>query len=695
MKKSFAIILLSIFVGTIMRATPIGKWNIYYAYHGITEVQWAGDRVFVLSSKGLYAYRPGDKTVQTYDKMNFLNDCGMAHIAYVPQAKKLLIVYENQNMDILDMTDKVSNLSGYYRQSMSEDKTVNSVNVEGKFAYLSTAFGILKVNVEAEEISETYNLGFPVDYSYIQGGYIHAESKTMGRYSAPLTANLLERKNWVRTGEYGGLVKDLTTVTDESTKTTWMEASNGGLKAVQRQTDGTSVVVVDGVKPDGPRYNYFGFLRFSDGILYSVGGGYNAVAEMNYPAAVQIFDLQDWDLCEEDIENRIGHGYRDMISMAVDPTDKTHLAVVGKSGVYEFKDKKFTAHYNFNNSPLLSVLSGNPNYTIVPGVTFDNSGTLWCFNSRVTDVSLLKKPKGGSFEKVNHQLFFNSDKKSLYFIRDMKFDSRGLLWMVNDHWDVPSFYVCDPKTGAVNGYRSFYDEDGKSISPNYVRCVAEDKRGDMWIGTNVGPVVLTAEAIGQGSSALMKRVKVPRNDGTNFADYLLDGVDISCMAVDGGGRKWFGTNGSGVYLISEDNNTQLHHFLVSNSNLLSDKINSIAINGATGEVFIATDKGLCSFMSDATTPSEEMSKDEVYAYPNPVTPDFTGVVTIVGLSYNADVKIVTANGKLVAQGKSNGGTFTWDRTDLDGKPVAGGMYMVLAATEEGNKGTVCKIGVIR
>ena len=70
-------------------------------------------------------------------------------------------------------------------------------------------------------------------------------------------------------------------------------------------------------------------------------------------------------------------------------------------------------------------------------------------------------------------------------------------------------------------------------------------------------------------------------------------------------------------------------------------------------------------------------------------------MTIVGLSYNADVKIVTANGKLVAQGKSNGGTFTWDRTDLDGKPVAGGMYMVLAATEEGNKGTVCKIGVIR
>ena len=67
-----------------------------------------------------------------------------------------------------------------------------------------------------------------------------------------------------------------------------------------------------------------------------------------------------------------------------------------------------------------------------------------------------------------------------------------------------------------------------------------------------------------------------------------------------GGRKWFGTKGSGVYLISADNMTQLQHFTTTNSHLLSNNIQSISINDATGEVFFATDNGLCSYMSDAT-----------------------------------------------------------------------------------------------
>ena len=71
---------------------------------------------------------------------------------------------------------------------------------------------------------------------------------------------------------------------------------------------------------------------------------------------------------------------------------------------------------------------------------------------------------------------------------------------------------------------------------------------------------------------------MPRNDGTNYADYLLENNNISAIAIDGANRKWFGTKGNGVYLISADNITQIHHFTSSNSNLLSDDIESIAIN---------------------------------------------------------------------------------------------------------------------
>jgi hypothetical protein len=140
---------------------------------------------------------------------------------------------------------------------------------------------------------------------------------------------------------------------------------------------------------------------------------------------------------------------------------------------------------------------------------------------------------------------------------------------------------------------------------------------------------------------------------------------------------------------------QIHHFTTQNSPLLSDNVLSIAINNTTGEAFFGTSDGLCSYMGDAVTAVETMTKDDVYAYPNPVVSGYDGLITIVGLSMDADVKIVSTSGQLVAQGRSNGGTFTWNGCDRSGRRVASGVYMVVTATSDGSKGTVCKIAIIK
>ena len=90
-----------------------------------------------------------------------------------------------------------------------------------------------------------------------------------------------------------------------------------------------------------------------------------------------------------------------------------------------------------------------------------------------------------------------------------------------------------------------------------------------------------------------------------------------------------------------------------------------------------------------------MTKDNVWAYPNPVRPDYTGLITVVGLTLNADVKILAPNGALIYEGRSNGGTFTWNGCDKEGRRVASGVYMVATATSGGEKGTVCKIAIVR
>ena len=155
-----------------------------------------------------------------------------------------------------------------------------------------------------------------------------------------------------------------------------------------------------------------------------------------------------------------------------------------------------------------------------------------------------------------------------------------------------------------------------------------------------------------------------------------------------------GTKNNGVYLIDADNMTQINHFTTENSKLLSNTVMSIAINPISGEVFFGTENGLCSYISDATETNTEMTSDNVWAYPNPVEPNYTGLITITGLSMNSDIKILSPNGTIINEGHSNGGTYVWDACDKNGRRVASGIYMVATATSKGEKGTVCKIAII-
>ena len=761
MKKSLSILLM-LLATLFAQAAPIGSWTSFLAYGDITEIEPAGKMVYVLSSKGLFSYKISDTSVQTYDKMNALNDCNISHIAYCKTAHRLVIIYENQNIDLLDDEGNVFSISDYYNKSMTDDKTINEISISGNHAYLSTNFGILKINVTSAEITSTYNLGKKVMSTAVYNGYIYAACGDQGIIKGNTTHNLLDKNNWTTEStlsadylfNYNNQLIAATNGVVYVKKEDWEKVAdfsfsfcnNTGGKLIFGNAD--SVLIFDNLStsqviqhdryalktlayddtnhcywshqkdnklyslsienkeiipnlinicPDGPKYNYFGFMRYQDNTLYTCGGGFDSFAELNREATVQTFNNDLWTIYQDDDEMKaqFRNRFQDMTCLDVDPKDKTHVMVGGRTGLYEYKEGQFVHKYDAENSPLMHGTDNNsPNYVLTLGIKYDKEGNLWCLNSLAQEASILKLKTDGTWESHHKEILMDDNNRSLPNMKCLILDSRGLFWFVNNHWSIPSFYCFDPSNDGINYYNSFINEDGTKIIPTGVRCIMEDNEGNIWIGTNVGPLMLPSNDISEGSNAVLQQVKVPRNDGTNFADYLLSGVDISCMAVDGGNRKWFGSNGNGVYLISSDNLSQIHHFTSDNSELLSDNIESITIDHSTGEVFFGTDNGLCSFMSDATAPAESMSKDFVYAYPNPVTPDYTGLITVTGLTVDADVKIVTANGALVAQGTSNGGLFTWDGCDKNGHRVASGVYMVVTATNDGKKGTVCKIAIV-
>lgn len=642
----------------------IGDWKAYMAYSEVQEIEQAGNLIFVQASNNLYVYNQNDQSIQTFSKMDYLSDCGIQHIAYNKAAKRLLIFYSNANMDLMNISNyDVQNLSDYYSASTTGDKTVNDIYMYGKYAYMSNGFGIIKVNVADGEISDTYNLGFNVNWCEIKDNHIYAYSKTNGQYRALLTSNLLDKNNWSKVGGY----------------------------VAKKQEDKSALKqIISTLQPGGPKYNNFYGMRFVNNLLYTCGGLWGHLIDASRPGTIQLLDKDNWTIYDDSIAAKTGIKYVDVNSVDVDPLDPNHVFAGAKSGLYEFQNGKFIKHYNSENSLITSFNNTSKNYQLITSVKFDTDGNLWMLNSQSpSNQSLIEYTKDGKW--VSHH------KPELYNLGSLEClmqDCRGLLWFVNNHHELPSIYCYQASTDQLNKYSSFVNEDGATLSPVFVRYVTEDKNQDIWIGTNIGPLLLYKKDI-TSDTPIFTQVKVPRNDGTNYADYLLSGVDISCIAIDGSNRKWFGTNGNGIYVISNDCLTQIYHFTTNNSNLLSNNIEAIAINEQTGEVFAGTDKGLCSYMSDASSPNNEMTKDNVWAYPNPVKPDYTGLITITGLSFDADVKIVTTNGILVNQGRSNGGTYTWNGKDLKGQKVASGIYMVETATSDGSKGTVCKIAIVK
>jgi ligand-binding sensor domain-containing protein len=174
--------------------------------------------------------------------------------------------------------------------------------------------------------------------------------------------------------------------------------------------------------------------------------------------------------------------------------------------------------------------------------------------------------------------------------------------------------------------------------------------------------------------------------------YLFNNTPITAIAVDGANRKWVAT-GKGVFLVSADGTQIIQQFNATNSPLISNNVNSIAVNGETGEVFFATDKGMMSYRS--TAEEANVVNTTLYAFPNPVRPGYTGVIAIHGLPIDGDVKITDVNGNLAYETTALGSQAIWDGKNFSGRPVNSGVYLVFCTSPDGTQTVSTKIVIVR
>jgi hypothetical protein len=320
-------------------------------------------------------------------------------------------------------------------------------------------------------------------------------------------------------------------------------------------------------------------------------------------------------------------------------------------------------------------------------MAFDEDNNLWVVQSGVSSNIKMLKPDG---TWITTSLTISAPVAG-----EMVIAQNGFIWIT-----LPSGHgvlVYDPAGTPGNTDDDKYEilqvEDASGTVLNQIYSIAEDLDGNIWLGTDAGPAVYYTPERAFTSSIKVSRIKIPRNDGSGLADYLLGTETITAVAIDGANRKWFGTLSSGVYFVSEDCLTQLKSFNMSDSPLLSDQIVKIAIDGENGEVWFGTADGMVSYRGTATTGENNYS--ELYVFPNPVRESFTGVVTIAGLVENSTVKITDISGNLVYEGTSTGGQLTWDMLNYKGKRVNTGVYLVFCSNSDGSLSAITKMLIIR
>lgn len=452
-------------------------------------------------------------------------------------------------------------------------------------------------------------------------------------------------------------------------------------------TTTTNSMVFQNNTPDGPVRNKIFSLKKAPSALWVLYGDYDRYYNPYPLDAYGISKFKEssgWSLIPyEELS-----GAKSLSRVTLNPNNENQVFVSSYySGLLKIENDAVVTLYtqlNTGNNGLESLPPPNNNDIRINGPAFDRRGNLWMTNSLVA--------KGLKVLRADNQ-WVSYDLSNATVQPETNSYGPLIVDKNNTKW-IPS--VSNGLIGFNENYGNKFitiksGTDSGNLADNDVRTVAVDTRNQLWIGTNKGLRILPSVDRFLTETSLTTNAIIILEDG--LAQELFYQQVILDIAVDGSNNKWLSIAGGGVFQVSPNGQSVLHKFTKENSPLPSNNINDIEIDGVTGEVFFATDKGMVSFQGTATKANENLNN--VYVFPNPVRPGFEGDVNISGLIDKANVKITDIEGNLVYETTSQGGTITWDTRAFGKYKVASGVYMIFISSEDGSETKVKKVMVIR
>ena len=665
----------------------------------------------------------------------------------------LMIVINEKDGSMLKVVDIIN------KQLPSNLKKINHFMEYNGLIYVSCDFGIVQFNLTTSQFGDTYFIGdagaeISVKQTTFFSGFIYAATSNGIRKAMITNANLVDYNQWsvVNTGDWSSietLDSELIAINSAGyihrynssvfvgffqlpQSSIDMRAKNHNLfittpsavfvynnkMVLSRQISNTQVLdnslsftcttAIDDVIYIGTKGNgLFSSSLLNTGVfenntpsgplrnnIFSIDAASNQtwVVYGDYNSSYNPYPLDSYGISKYSSSGWLNIPYsevfdaKSMTRIIVNPNNENQVyASSFFSGLLKIENDIPSILYNEKNSGLETLTFVGPNYIDVRinGTTFDKTGNLWVTNSLVKNgLKVLKT--NGQWQSYSMANILEDAENTSY--ADIVIDKNNTKWIANNRNGVVGF------NEASNTYKKITMGTDTGNLPIYdVRALAIDTKSQLWIGTTKGLRVLSNTGSFQSDTQLKTNPIIIIED--NLAQELLYEQFITSIVVDGANNKWIGTVDSGVFMVSSNGQETKYHFTINNSPLPSNIINDIKINATTGEVFIATNKGMISFKGTATEANENLNN--VYVYPNPVRPAYSGTVKIAGLIDKANVKIADIEGNLVYETTSEGGTIEWDTTAFGKYKVASGVYMIFISAQDGSETKVKKVMIIR
>ena len=754
--KQFTIIFISLLVFqgfhnfSLSQRAP-GTWKAYTSFYHPVGIVKKDSAIFCLTEGGMFTHNYFSGVQATYTTVNGLSGLNMTTIYHDPGTGIIFIGYGDGTIDYFSDPSRIRPITDIYRSTTFTAKKIWKLRGRDSLIYIATDFGIVVYDPILKETRSAYtkigdlNSGTAVVSLEIWNDSLYAAVGNFGLYSAPFSHNnLADPSAWTKVNNADSVF---------SGNCRHVAAAGGKLFAVI----GDSVIMKDpggdwGASPFTKRYQHYfdsqndivisatdniteiyypvqdSLLRIDNegdqecamahddiiwvgdkraGLYSYYGGGFKRqsptgpltsasyrvvagpgelyIAPSGRDGSTQSYDVSGFfyygqetgwknffiggGTLDSNIYRGFSHGYYDS------QTGRAYMGSNGQ-GVMVMEHGDTVKSYTGRNSPLVGF---TPNDIRISGLTMDSEGGLWVTTILTPAERLLNylSPEGTWYN-------FQVPGGRPIAIGADEYNNK---WIINESGGIQVFSenltpgdISDDKRRTLNT-----TINNGALPTNEVHSIARDKKGLMWAGTGDG-VTVFYDPFGVFSNSFPD-ASCPVYEN----QCLLKFQKVKDICVDGANQKWLATE-QGAFLMNPDGTKLIHHFTIENSPLFSDNINDISIDPVSGEVYFATDRGVISFMGEATEGFEDAS--DLYAYPNPVLPDFDGDIIIRGLVAESKVRITNASGHVVKEIESLGGQVTWDGKDTWGNRVKSGVYIVLASDADGKGAGAAKIAVI-